>query len=111
VTAYARVGDAGMIKIGRRDKSYRVVTAVAGITARDVCRVFAGCYDTVVTGATGTNHLGVIYGDSRYPHRRAVTILTNVRCLNVCLILPGRLCSIVAADTVAEYIHMREIRR
>ena len=40
----------------------RGVTIVAGIVARDVCRVFAGSRDAIVTGTTNSDDLRMVDG-------------------------------------------------
>lgn len=71
------------------------------IATRDMRRVLAGCSQSVVTGATGSQHLRMVNRVRRFPDVRTVAVLANVSCLNMRLSLTSRLHAIVATHTIA----------
>jgi hypothetical protein len=87
------------------------VAIVASIAAFNMGRVLACGRDTVMTGATGTDNLGVINSHHRRKHVRRVTVLADIRCLNMRRVFADCVGAIVAAGTVAGDIHMIEICR
>ena len=87
------------------------VAGIAFLDGTEVIRVWAGRFNTIVTGRTGTQYLVVIDGDYRCPGRAAVTIFTNTRRLYVLRSLSGRNRAIVAAYAIARGICVIEVRR
>ena len=87
------------------------MTVVAIVAAGDVCRVFAGCDDAIVTGAAGTQNLCVVYRVSGHPGVRVMAVFANIRRLNVSGIFAGGFRTVVAAKAVAGNANVIEIRR
>ena len=87
------------------------MAVIAVVATGDVIRVFAGGRDTVVTGATGANHLGVIYRKSGYPYVRRMAILADISGLHVCKVFAGSLNAIVATHAVVRDICMVKVGR
>ena len=87
------------------------MTIIAIGAARDMCGVFAGCSYSVMTRATATQHLCVIYRVHGCPHVTIVAVLTDSRCLNVGQILARGVQPIVAAYAIARDVQMVEGRR
>jgi len=87
------------------------VTIIAGITAGNVRRSLAGRRETVVAGTAGTQHLRMVNRHNRCEYVRRMAVLTNVRCVDVCRILAGCFCAVVATETVAADINVVEVRR
>ena len=110
VTTDTVAGDSYVIEIGRQPASRRV-TIVTISAARDMCGVFAGCSNSVMTGAAAAQHLCVIYRIHGCPHVAVVAVLTDVRCLNVGQILARRVQPIVAAYAIARDVQVVEGRR
>ena len=73
---------------------------VTGVAAGDVGRVLAGGNDTVMTGTTGAEHLGVIHRVGGYPQGVVVAVLTNFARTDVCQRLASGLNAIVTAQAV-----------
>ena len=86
------------------------MTVVAGVAARNVCRVLSGGNDAVVTRATISDYLGMIDGKHRGENIRVVAVLADIRCLNVCRVFAGRVRAVMAAGTVTGDIDVVEIR-
>ncbi len=84
------------------------MTVVTIIAAGDVRRVFAGRRDAVMTGAAGTQYLGVIHGSHRRPHIGVMAVFTNISRLYMCKILTGCCCAVMAADAVTRDIDVIE---
>lgn len=109
VAAHAIADDIRMIEIRRCpcDRGVAVVTVVA---TRDMCRMFAGSRDAVMTGRTTAEYLCVIYRYHGYPGCRAVAVLANIRRLNVRRSLAGCIGTIVASHAIVGNIDVVEIR-
>ena len=86
------------------------MTVVAGIAAGNMRRMLAGGNHTIVTGAAGSDYLGVIDGGRRYPDRRAMAILADIGRLNVRQVFTSRLGAVMTADAVAKNIYVIKIR-
>lgn len=110
VTALAAARDVHMVEI-RGQPANRGMTIVAVRATRDMRRVLAGGRDTVMTGATGTNHLHVVDTNRRRPSRLAMTVLADVCRLDVRRALAGRVCTVVTTGTVTEDAGVVENRR
>jgi len=87
------------------------MAVIAGIATGDMCWCLAGGNDAVVAGVATAEHLGVINSHHRCKYIRRVTVLADIRSLNVCRILAGCVGTVMAAGAVSSDIHMIEIRR
>ena len=87
------------------------MTVVAGVAAGYVRRVLAGGDDAVVAGAATPHYLCVIDATCRHPYRRTVAVFANIGRQNVRRILTSGLRAVMAADAIAEDIHMSKICR
>jgi len=85
-----------------------VITVVA---AGDVSWVLARCYDTIMTGTASTDYLRVVHGESRHPDVRIMAVFTDIRRQNMCLVLAGRLNTVVTTDTISGDAYVIEVRR
>ena len=83
VARHAITDDVGVIEIYGQPGD-GTVTIVAGVATGDMGRMFAGRDSAIVASATGAEDLGVIDSLCRHPYGWAVTILADVRGLNVC---------------------------
>ncbi len=104
------IGESSVTVIGR-SPGIRNVAGIAFLRRAEVSRVCASCNDTVVAGRTRAKHLGVIDGQYGRKHVGRVAVLTDIRRLRVGRIFAGRICAVMAANTVARNIYMIEIRR
>jgi len=109
VTVDAVRGDGRMVE-RRRQPACGAMTVVAGVTTGNMCGQFADGDDTVMAGAAGAEHLGVVDGHHRGEHVGRVAILTDIGRINMRLVLSGRVSAVVAAHAVARDIDMVEIR-
>ena len=73
---------------------------VTGVATGDMGRMLAGGDVAIVAGDTGAEDLGVIDSLCRHPYGWAMTILADVRGLNVCRALADRFCTVVAIYAV-----------
>lgn len=87
------------------------MTIVAGVTAANVSRIFAGRDIAVVTRAASPDDLRMVYRKHGCEHIRVVTILANCGGQNMRGVLADGFSAIVAARTVVADIDMIEIRR
>jgi len=87
------------------------MTVVATVVAGDMCRVFARCCKSVMTGAAATQHLCVIDRVDGSPHIAVVTILTDVARLHMRQGFARSIQAVVAACAIARNIHVVECRR
>ena len=110
VTAHTVASDIHVIEV-RRQPAYGAVAVVAVIPARNMCRVLAGRYDAVMTGATATNDLGMIDDQNGREYRGAVAVFADVRGLDVRWILADCLSAVMAVDTIGGYQAVIECRR
>lgn len=85
------------------------MTVVAGVATGDMILVLAGGRDTVVTGATAADHLGVIDGKRRYEYVGRVAVLADIRGANVLWVFAGTVGAIVTADTVVHDVGMVKV--
>lgn len=110
MAVHAVAGDSRVIECGGQPASGRV-TVIAGVTARNMCRVFAGRYHSVMAGTAGTYDLGVVDTHHWRKYIGRMAVFADIRRLNVPAVLAGRLRAVMAADTVAGDIQMIEVRR
>ena len=89
----------------------RGMAVIASIAAGDMCRRLAGGNDAVMTGVATAEHLGVINSHHWRKYIRRVTVLADIRGLNVCRVLADCVGTVMAAGAVAGDIHMIEICR
>jgi len=106
---HAIAHDTHVIEV-RRHPGHGGVAVITVITARNMRRMFTGGGNTVVTGATAAQHLGVIDSNCWLPYRRAVAVLANVRCLNMSRAFASCMCAVMAGNAVARDIGVVEIR-
>jgi len=84
------------------------VAIVAVVAAGDVCRVFAGRGNAVMTGAARAQYLGMIDHVRGRPNFGVVAIFANIRRLHVCQILASGIYAVMAADAVTNNIQVIE---
>ena len=72
-------------------------------------RVLAGGRDAIVTGAAGAQDLRVVNGQCRRKDIGVVTVLADVRGLQVRRTLAGRFDTVMAADAVTSNTDVIEI--
>jgi len=94
----------------RRPPGNRRMTVITGIVTGDVCRVFAGCGDAVMAGATDADDVCVVNGKHRYEHIGVVAVFADITCLNMLRILTGRIHTVMAIDAIARNVQVIEIR-
>lgn len=111
IVAADAVSDDICVVEGRRPPRHCRVAIIAVIAARDMRRMLADCDNTIVAGATGTDHLGVINSEHGRENIRVVTIFTNVTGLNMSRVFSGGVNAVVTVDAVADDIYMIEICR
>lgn len=87
------------------------MAVITVVTAIDVVLVFATGNHTVMARTAGANHLCVIHNNFRHKSNNAVAIFTNIRRLNVHIVLAGRVRAVVATHTIANDVDVVEIRR
>jgi len=87
------------------------VAVVAIIAAGDMRGMLAGRDDAVMTGAAGTDDLGMVDRVSRGPDVRRVAVFADVAGLDVIWRLAGRVRAVMAAKAVASDVDVIEIRR
>ena len=73
-------------------------------------RIFSSRSDAIVTGAAGTQNLRMIHCKNRCECRVCVAVLANIGCLNVSEILACGIGAIMAANAVADDVHVTKIR-
>ena len=110
MTAGTVAGDAGMVEIGRYPGIGRMASQTV-FCCRDMACVLAGCCRPIVTTATGTDHIGMIHSEYRYPGGIAVAVLTDIGRLNVSGMFAGGRGAVMATDAVTCDSGMIEIRR
>ncbi len=76
----------------------------------EVPRILAGGRSAIVAGRARAQDLRVINGNDRRPDICAVAIFADIGRLRVQWTLAGRVCSVVAADTIVNNIGVIEIR-
>lgn len=106
----AVVHDVRVIKIRRRPRNGRVAV-VAVIATRNMGRVFAGSSYAIVTGATGSEYLGVVDGRDGTPLVTIVAILAGAGRLDVRLAFACRSSAVMATFAVVEDVGVIEIDR
>jgi hypothetical protein len=87
------------------------VTIIAGITARYMCWVLAGCCHTIMAGTAASDDLRMVHDIHRSERVRVVTILTHSGGLNVRWVFPGGVGAIVTVHAVTRDVRVTEIRR
>ena len=76
----------------------------------EVPRILAGGRSAIVAGRARAQDLGVINGNDRRPDICAVAVFADVGRLRVQWTLAGRVCSVMAADTIVDNVCVVEIR-
>lgn len=102
-------GNVHVVEI-RREPGDSAVTIIAGIAARDVGWVLARCSYAVMTGSAAPDDLRVIDCQNRRPGVRCVAVLADVRRLDVCGCLSGRVRPVVATNAITRDVCMIECR-
>ncbi len=110
VASTAAANNIGMVKICRYP-AVSGMAVVAVITARKVRRGFATGNDVVMAGNAGTNDLRMVHCNGRLPERRAMTILTGIRRLNMRHALAARLVAVMAVETIRRVAGVIKYRR
>ena len=110
VAARTTIDDIRVIEVRRRPANRRV-TVVAGIAGGQVGRVLARCGNAIMTGAAGTDDLGMVHGEYRCEHVCRMAVLANIAGLNVRQMLAGGLGAVVAAGAVVAVVAARDVRR
>ena len=87
------------------------MAVITGITTADVGWVLARGGDAIVAGTTGTDDLGVINRVGRYPDDVVVTVLAQIRGLDMRQALASGCRAVVAVNTVAADVDVIEVRR
>lgn len=87
------------------------MAVVAGITARDMCRILAGCCKAIMTGTAGTHDLRMVYGIYRRKYVGIVAVLADVCGRDVRRGFAGGLGTVMAAHAVTGDIDVVKIRR
>ena len=87
------------------------MAVVAVIAARNVCRVLAGRRHAIVTGAAGTNDLGVVNRVRGHEYTGVVAVFADGSRLDVRRVLADRIRAVVATAAVIRDIYVIEIRR
>ena len=108
VDAVAR--DVDVIEVGRQPACCRMAV-VAGIAARDMCRILAGCCQAVMTGTAGTHDLHMVYRIHRRECICIVAVFADIRRRDVRRGLAGGLGTVMAAYAVTGDIDVIEIGR
>lgn len=99
-----------MIEV-RRYPGIGGMTDQAVLRGHHMVRVFARGDGTVMTTATGTDHISMINSGDRNPCGIAMTILTHICGLNMSHVLTRRAGAVMAAHTVAGDIGVIERSR
>ena len=102
--------DVHVVEVGRQPACRRVAV-VAVVAARDVGRMLPGRRDAVVAGAAGAEDLGVVHGKHGRPDIARMAVLADVGGLHVCRRFASCFGAVVTAETVADDVHVVEIRR
>lgn len=97
-----------MLKIGRRPRDSGVAV-VAYVAAGNMCLILARRDNTVVTGRTTTEYLGVIDGRRRNPYRRGMAVLTIVGGLYMRWRFSGCVRTVVAGDAIGHDIDVIKV--
>jgi len=88
----------------------RAVAQATVLRRIEMPRIHTGGRSAIVAGRARTQDLGVINGNDRRPDICAVAVFADVGRLRVQWTLAGRVCSVMAADTVINNIGVIEIR-
>ena len=110
VAADTVAGDIHMIEI-RRQPGNGGMTVVAGVIAIDMGGMLARCGEAIVAGAAGAKDLSMVHGIGRYPDIAVVTILADVRRLDVSQILACSINTVVTAGAIAGDSNVIKCRR
>ena len=94
------IHDVDVVEVGGQPRDCRVAV-IAVIAARDMRRVFAGRNCAVMTGAAGTNDLGVVDEVRRYPDVRGMAVFAHIGRLDVRQVLARSVGAVVATDAIA----------
>jgi len=82
---------------------------VAGITARDMCWVFTGRNNTIMTAVAGANDLRVVNGESWCKDIGVVAVLANITGLDVCQVLANGIDTVMAVNTLASDVQVVKV--
>lgn len=93
------VGQSGMAVV-RWCPRVRVMAQTTVLGRIEVPRILAGCRRAVVAGGARAKHLVVVHGCHRFPNVGVMTVLANVRRLNVRWAFARRIGAVVTADAV-----------
>lgn len=99
VAIHAVASDIHVIEV-RRQPADRAMTVIAVIATGNMRRVFAGRSHAIVTGTATAEYLRMVNDQNGNEYRRAVAVLTDVRCLHVRRVLADRLCTIVTITAI-----------
>ena len=89
VATDALTRDVGVVEVGRSPRRSRMAI-VAGVAARKMRRVLAGCNNAIVAGEAGPDDLRMVHCIGRHPGNAAVAIFANVTRIDVRRVLAGR---------------------
>lgn len=110
MTTDAVVGYAGMIE-GRRYPGIGRMAEIAGVITGDMIGCLThGCHAIMAAG-TSTEYLSVIDTGYRYPSCISVTILADVRCLDMRTVLTCRRRAVMTACTIGRNTRVVKVRR
>ena len=85
------------------------MAVIAGITARDMCWVFARCDDAIMAAVAGADNLRVINGEDRRKDIGVVAVLANVAGLDVRQILANGIDTVMAVNTLTSDIQVVKV--
>lgn len=85
------------------------MAVIAGITARDMRWVFAGCDDAIMAAVAGADNLRVINGEDRRKDIGVVAVLANVAGLDVRQILANGIDTVMAVNTLTSDIQVVKV--
>ena len=98
------------VTVIRWDPGSRAMAQATVLRRIEVPRIHAGGRSAIVAGCARAQDLGVINGNDGRPDICAVAIFADVGRLRVQWTLAGRVCSVMAADTIVDNIGVIEIR-
>ena len=110
VAAEAIAGDVGVIEVGR-DPRIGCMAVVAIFATCNMRWVLARRYVAIVTGATGSEDLNVIYRISRRPDNVVVAVFADVGRRDVHRVLACRISTVMAVDATTRNVGVIEVGR
>ena len=93
----------------RRSPGDRRVAVVAGIAAGEVCRVLARSNYAIVTGAAGSDDLGMVDGEGGCEYVGVMAVLANVAGLNMCKVLTNGVHAVMAVNAATGDVQVIKI--